>query len=404
MDPEEQKTQTIFVQNETNGAAVTSLVLGITGAVIGFIPYIGWFMAPVWLLAIVFGIVGMRKKYKRGMAITGTIFGFFGALYKIGFWIFITGGFLFLSSQESNSTISNYETPNSEVSSTNDNTSSDTHSSKETVEEAPTPSPETIALLDDPNYQNNVLPEELNSLLTSEEDVLVYFYSPTCPECLATTPTLMSMASENELEIVQYNLLEYEQGWDDYKIETMPALLHFKNGEVVSKLEGKQSEEQIALFMEQYDISSKSANEFVVRDMDTGDDIEIINGRKEQIFLYVYFSYREHNPDEPSTMDILHRDIEQLFEKGIEVVGLIHEETSLEEKNLMKTHLPDLPIYLDKDESFSKKHSIFFTPEITVEDGLGNTITNISGSSLFEDRIDSNDIIGEVIDKVNLYR
>lgn len=90
--------QTIYIQKETNGAAVTALVLGIIGCVIGFLPYLGWFMAPVWVLAVLFGLIGLRKKYRRGMSVLGLLFGVGGAAYKIGFWIVAAGGFMsFLS-------------------------------------------------------------------------------------------------------------------------------------------------------------------------------------------------------------------------------------------------------------------------------------------------------------------
>ncbi|WP_205647116.1 DUF4190 domain-containing protein [Bacillus cereus] len=86
--------QTIIIQNNTNSAATAAFVLGIIGLVIGFIPYIGWFMAPVWVLAIVLGLIGMRKQYKRGMSLAGLIFGLLGAAYKIGFWIIAAGGLI----------------------------------------------------------------------------------------------------------------------------------------------------------------------------------------------------------------------------------------------------------------------------------------------------------------------
>ncbi|WP_176397807.1 hypothetical protein [Bacillus cereus] len=86
--------QTIVIHNETNTAANASFVLGLIGLIIGFIPYIGWFMAPVWFLAIIFGLIGMRKHYKRGTSIAGLILGLLGAGYKIGFWVIAAGGLI----------------------------------------------------------------------------------------------------------------------------------------------------------------------------------------------------------------------------------------------------------------------------------------------------------------------
>ncbi len=43
--------------------------------------------------------------------------------------------------------------------------------------------PATIDLLDDPNYQNIILPDELREALNNKETITVYFYSSTCEFC-----------------------------------------------------------------------------------------------------------------------------------------------------------------------------------------------------------------------------
>jgi hypothetical protein len=62
-----------------NGLAVAALVLGIVGAVFGLIPLTPFFIAGVCgVLAVVFGIVGMRKAKgapHKGMALAGFILG-----------------------------------------------------------------------------------------------------------------------------------------------------------------------------------------------------------------------------------------------------------------------------------------------------------------------------------------
>lgn len=88
----EKSQQTIIVQAETNGLAVAALVLGIIGLVFGIVPFIGWFMLPVWLLAIVLGLVGMRKRYKKGLSVTGFVLGLITFIYKVGFWVVLFSG------------------------------------------------------------------------------------------------------------------------------------------------------------------------------------------------------------------------------------------------------------------------------------------------------------------------
>ncbi|KIY21853.1 MULTISPECIES: thioredoxin family protein [Mesobacillus] len=100
--------------------------------------------------------------------------------------------------------------------------------------------PETVKQLDDPNYQNIILPDELANKLDAGEDVTVYFFSPTCSHCVRTTPVVAPLAKDMNVELVQYNLLEFEQGWDKYGIQSTPTIVQYKNGEEVARIVGYQ--------------------------------------------------------------------------------------------------------------------------------------------------------------------
>jgi thiol-disulfide isomerase/thioredoxin len=102
--------------------------------------------------------------------------------------------------------------------------------------------PNTIAQLDDPNYQNIILPENLEEKLADDEDITVYFYSPTCPHCQKTTPIVAPLAKDMNINLAQYNLLEFEQGWDDYRIESTPTIVQYKNGKETARIVGYNEE------------------------------------------------------------------------------------------------------------------------------------------------------------------
>lgn len=103
--------------------------------------------------------------------------------------------------------------------------------------------PETIAQLDDPNYQNIILPEELDERLANKEDLTVYFFSPTCSFCVATTPIVAPLAKEMDIDLKQFNLLEFENGWNKYKIESTPTIIQYKDGKEVARIVGGQDKE-----------------------------------------------------------------------------------------------------------------------------------------------------------------
>lgn len=103
--------------------------------------------------------------------------------------------------------------------------------------------PETVKQLEDPNYQNLILPEELDKKLDEKEDVTVYFYSPTCPHCQKTTPVVAPLTEDIGIDLVQFNLLEFEDGWDNYGIKETPTIVQYKDGKEVNRISGSQEKE-----------------------------------------------------------------------------------------------------------------------------------------------------------------
>ncbi|WP_040224841.1 thioredoxin family protein [Bhargavaea cecembensis] len=110
----------------------------------------------------------------------------------------------------------------------------------------------TIDQLDDPNYQNIILPDELEKRIESGDPVTVYFFSPECSHCQEMTPRLVPIVKDMDVDVVKYNVLEFEQGWNQYHIEGTPTLAHFEDGKEVDRIAGSQSDEAIRAFLEQY--------------------------------------------------------------------------------------------------------------------------------------------------------
>jgi len=103
---------------------------------------------------------------------------------------------------------------------------------------------ETIKQLDNPLYQNIILPDELKVKLQKEESVTVYFYSPTCPACVKTSPIVVPIVEQMGIDLKMYNVLEFEEGWKDYRIESTPTLIHFENGQEKTRFVGYTEAEQ----------------------------------------------------------------------------------------------------------------------------------------------------------------
>lgn len=111
---------------------------------------------------------------------------------------------------------------------------------------------ETIAQLKDENYQNIILPEELETKLDNEENAIVYFYSPICSYCKQATPHLMEASKNLDLYVGQYNLIEFPEGTRDFDIENTPTLIVFENGKEKERLVGAADTATYEKFFETY--------------------------------------------------------------------------------------------------------------------------------------------------------
>ncbi|GIP37976.1 thioredoxin [Paenibacillus sp. J31TS4] len=113
--------------------------------------------------------------------------------------------------------------------------------------------PVTVKLLDDPNYQSIIRPAELEKkVLQEKQPSFVYFFASDCPHCARMTPILSPMAKELNVELPQFNVLEYKADRAKYKIVEWPVLAYYKDGKEVERLVGEQSESTYRAFFNKY--------------------------------------------------------------------------------------------------------------------------------------------------------
>lgn len=110
---------------------------------------------------------------------------------------------------------------------------------------------ETIDQLKDPLYGNIIVPEELDKKIESGEEVTVYYFSPTCVHCQKTTPVVVPLTEELNIDMKKMNLLEFDL-MDYYGVEGTPTIIHYENGEEIARIVGEQPEESFRTFFEEY--------------------------------------------------------------------------------------------------------------------------------------------------------
>lgn len=110
----------------------------------------------------------------------------------------------------------------------------------------------TIDQLDDPLYDNQIMPDELKQDLENGEDETVYFYSPECSYCQRTTPILVPVTEDMDVDVKKFNLLEFAQEGSPYGIESTPTLVHYEDGKEVARMVGQHTEDEFKAFFDKY--------------------------------------------------------------------------------------------------------------------------------------------------------
>tara|TARA_Y100000034_G_scaffold48390_1_gene59755 strand:+ start:6852 stop:7163 length:312 start_codon:yes stop_codon:yes gene_type:complete len=85
-----------------------------------------------------------------------------------------------------------------------------------------------------------------NEVVKSSEPVLVDFWATWCGPCLHLTPIIDKLAEEFDgVKIFKINVDEAHSLSSKYGVTAIPALLFFKDGEVVDRMVGLQTEDVI---------------------------------------------------------------------------------------------------------------------------------------------------------------
>ncbi|MDQ0337241.1 thiol-disulfide isomerase/thioredoxin [Caldalkalibacillus uzonensis] len=110
--------------------------------------------------------------------------------------------------------------------------------------------PETVKQLDNPLYHNQILPEALAERIQNGEELFIYYYQPDCPYCQEVTPNLVGLAKEKSFELYLHNLREFPESWETYGLDAVPAVVHYKEGEELSRIVGFHDRREYEVWFE----------------------------------------------------------------------------------------------------------------------------------------------------------
>jgi thioredoxin 1 len=98
--------------------------------------------------------------------------------------------------------------------------------------------PATREILNDPNYNNIIIPDILEEKLSNKESFFVYYFASDCPHCRLTTPQLKPLADELGVNLHQFNLREFDTYFGKMNIEATPTLIYYKDGVESERMQG----------------------------------------------------------------------------------------------------------------------------------------------------------------------
>lgn len=102
-----------------------------------------------------------------------------------------------------------------------------------------------IKYIDETNFKTEVL--------ESKKAILVDFFATWCGPCSMLSPVLERISNTRaDFDIVKVDIDKLRDLAIDYDIEVVPTILIFKNGNVVHRIEGFVSEEEIISIMLEY--------------------------------------------------------------------------------------------------------------------------------------------------------
>jgi thiol-disulfide isomerase/thioredoxin len=101
-------------------------------------------------------------------------------------------------------------------------------------------------------YENQLDPRQLKDAIENKEDVMVYYYQPTCQYCAQAAPIVEKLKEELEIDLKVFNLTDYSEGWQEYAVKGTPTIVKYENGYEVARLEGLQEPNRFEQWFTQY--------------------------------------------------------------------------------------------------------------------------------------------------------
>ncbi|MGW6189295.1 thioredoxin family protein [Bacillus cereus] len=92
-------------------------------------------------------------------------------------------------------------------------------------------------------YNEQISFEQLKKDLKKEKERVVYFYKDDCQYCEKITPTIVPLAKEDDISLSVLNAGKHIEVWDEFNLEGVPTIIHFRDGKEVSRIVGLEEKD-----------------------------------------------------------------------------------------------------------------------------------------------------------------
>ena len=93
---------------------------------------------------------------------------------------------------------------------------------------------------------------DLDDTVARYDVVLVDFYADWCGPCQMMEPTIKSLASQTDAAVLKVDVDQFQELAGQYSVQGIPTLLVFADGDLVERLVGAQSEQQLSAVIQEH--------------------------------------------------------------------------------------------------------------------------------------------------------
>ena len=93
--------------------------------------------------------------------------------------------------------------------------------------------------------------QQLQALIEKKEKILVDFWAPWCPHCQKINPAYDLLADEQQgkLPVVKLDMDESDSLWEELRVELIPTIRLYENGESVRQIVAPKTKEALDEFL-----------------------------------------------------------------------------------------------------------------------------------------------------------